>query len=693
MKTFHNDEPVVYTISNFIDDKTCDHFISIARNKLKQALVSSNDKGYVSRGRTGKNCWLPHSYDSTTKKIAELIANEVGLPVKNAESYQVIYYGPTEEYRNHTDSWDHDLSEKARRCLRFGGQRMITALCYLNTVEEGGHTRFTKLDINSSAEKGKLLVFHNVFKGTNKKHPMSEHAGTPVLKGEKWAFNLWFREDDFKKIVYNPPAPDPTPSTTSATLPPQLKMSSFQKSEETGSLALYDNILTVSDVARFNSVLTFDKSTDRKTCQWLKNADYPEISNKFATLFGTDIAHLENMCFVQYPANYIHNCHHDAFATNIPNSKVFSERQGQRLKTITGFLNDGVMYSFRKLNRDLTPTAGAVITYDNVFPGTIVRDDRVEKRITNTTNQPVVIFHVFWRERTRDTNFRPPPPGLTIPPITINSDGKAQLVQPVNNQVNNQTISNTDKEDYGMTLKVAYAGFQKGNISKGGYKSLTFSNIRTPWEDVTQTALDMLKMRDDNFGLLQKERLTDTYNFDEFTPVIINNAVIPDAAKRIAHYYKNAIDNNLIPFGDRQSKRFKTRNDPIARLLQYEILPLVERFTKQKLMPTYTYLSCYIKDADLPAHTDNPECLTTVSYMLDKPEGTSWPIYFDPTKQPTKHKGRYSEPYFPPNEKCIACDCQPGGFMAFDGTDHLHYRLPLEHDYYYLLLLHYKPRD
>jgi hypothetical protein len=530
---------------------------------------------------------------------------------------------------------------------------------------------------------------------------MSEHAGTPVIKGEKWAFNLWFREDDFKKIVYNPPITSPAPvnmnnNSQKMPMPTMMQMpnikENFQNSKQSGSLAQYDDFLKISDVSRFISILSFDKNANKKTTQWVKNADYPELAMKFANLFGTDMAHLENMCFVQYPPNYIHNCHHDAFQTNIPNSKVFSERQGQRLKTITGFLDDGIEYSFRQLNQQLKPKAGSIIAYDNVIPGTIVRDDRVEKRITNTSNNNVVIFHIFFRERTRDCGYRPPPAGLTIPPITLNSDGKPQM-----QKIDQSNLTNASKivnnEDYGMTLKVAYAGFEKGNISKSGYKSLTFSNIRTPWEDVTQTAVDMLKMRDDNFGLLQKERLTDNYNFDEFTPVIINNAVIPDAAKRIAHYYKNAIDNNLIPFGDRQSKRFKTRNDPVARLLQYEILPLVERFTKQKLMPTYTYLSCYIKDADLPAHTDNPDCLTTVSYMLDKPEGTSWPIYFDPTKQPTKHKGRYKEPYYPPHEKCIPCDCSPGGFMAFDGTDHLHYRLPLEHDYYYLLLLHYKPRD
>ena len=41
---------------------------------------------------------------------------------------------------------------------------------------------------------GKLLVFSNVYENTNKRHENSEHAGMPVIEGEKWAFNLWLRE-------------------------------------------------------------------------------------------------------------------------------------------------------------------------------------------------------------------------------------------------------------------------------------------------------------------------------------------------------------------------------------------------------------------------------------------------------------------------------------------------------------------
>ena len=125
----------------------------------------------------------------------------------------------------------------------------------------------------------------------------------------------------------------------------------------------------------------------------------------------------------------------------------------------------------------------------------------------------------------------------------------------------------------------------------------------------------------------------------------------------------------------------------MSRFLHYELLPLIEKITNKKLKPTYTYLSAYVKDADLPAHTDRPDCEYTVSFVVDKPENSYWNIYVHRTKQPIKHKGRYD--FTPPLEECEAVDCCSGGLMMFQGTDHIHFREKLDFDYYNILLLHY----
>ena len=62
--------------------------------------------------------------------------------------------------------------------------------------------QFTKLNKDVYPEKGKLLVFHNVYENTINKHFLSEHAGMPVIKGEKYIFNLWFRECSKLRLYY-----------------------------------------------------------------------------------------------------------------------------------------------------------------------------------------------------------------------------------------------------------------------------------------------------------------------------------------------------------------------------------------------------------------------------------------------------------------------------------------------------------
>ena len=42
--------------------------------------------------------------------------------------------------------------------------------------------------------KGDVVVFNNCIEGTTEINPDSLHAGSPVISGEKWAVNLWFRE-------------------------------------------------------------------------------------------------------------------------------------------------------------------------------------------------------------------------------------------------------------------------------------------------------------------------------------------------------------------------------------------------------------------------------------------------------------------------------------------------------------------
>jgi len=211
-----NDEPLVCVFENFLSDSDAEHMIAAAGPKLKQALVSAEKSGVTSAGRSGGNCWIPHGYDAVIEKLSLRIAEIVGIGLEYAESLQVIHYSESEQYAPHYDAWDK-ASERGQRCMAESGQRMVTCLLYLNDVEEGGGTSFPNLDMEVRAKKGRMVLFHNCHEGNTVRHPDSLHGGMPVLKGEKWACNFWFRELDYQasETVPTKPADAAAPSKDS----------------------------------------------------------------------------------------------------------------------------------------------------------------------------------------------------------------------------------------------------------------------------------------------------------------------------------------------------------------------------------------------------------------------------------------------------------------------------------------------
>ena len=188
-------DPLVGVRNYVLSPIECAYLIELAKPHVKRAGVVL-DEGYkASEGRTGSNHWLKYDEDDVVQSIGKRIADIVGLPLANAESMQIIHYGPEQEYRPHFDAFNLSLP-RGQRAAKWGGQRLVTALVYLNKVAAGGATQFPKLGITVPATPGRMVIFHNTTHDISGPHPLSLHAGMPVEAGEKWAFNMWFRLQD-----------------------------------------------------------------------------------------------------------------------------------------------------------------------------------------------------------------------------------------------------------------------------------------------------------------------------------------------------------------------------------------------------------------------------------------------------------------------------------------------------------------
>ena len=192
--TLFSSDPIIYVVDDFISEDECQEFINCSKGKLQPATVVGLDNEQKLKDRTNEFAWLEHHANESIHEVSKRLSILVQMPIRNAEMFQVVHYESGTEYKPHFDSFDQS-TELGKKYWEPGGQRMITALIYLNDVEDGGATYFPELNISINPKKGNVLVFHNTISETTNINPRSLHAGMPVTSGEKWAANLWFREN------------------------------------------------------------------------------------------------------------------------------------------------------------------------------------------------------------------------------------------------------------------------------------------------------------------------------------------------------------------------------------------------------------------------------------------------------------------------------------------------------------------
>lgn len=174
-------------LDNFISEKDCNELIQFVlnSNKLEDAKIGEsqfNDK-YV---RNNRVAWFAKSDHIIMNKINEKLEKLTKLKKNHFENFQFANYRKNEYYRfHHDESPDNDyLSIES-------SPRIYTALIYLNSDFEGGHTQFKHLNLSIKPKTGRLLLFDNLNKDKNKLHILSEHRGQPLISGNKWIINIW----------------------------------------------------------------------------------------------------------------------------------------------------------------------------------------------------------------------------------------------------------------------------------------------------------------------------------------------------------------------------------------------------------------------------------------------------------------------------------------------------------------------
>jgi len=187
MRLFGN-EVFSYSIhKNILDDVECRSLIS-EFTKFKIAETLSDDSKY----RKAKIA-VYESESDILKRVREIISIKTNTNITHQETpVSFVKYERGDEYKEHYDSFG-DLKDFPNI---ESGDRVKTAILYLNDNYTGGETEFPLEGLKIKLSAGDLLVWDNLNKDGSITRK-SLHSGLPVIEGTKYIIVVWIREREF----------------------------------------------------------------------------------------------------------------------------------------------------------------------------------------------------------------------------------------------------------------------------------------------------------------------------------------------------------------------------------------------------------------------------------------------------------------------------------------------------------------
>ena len=183
------DKAEIFAIGEFLDPAECSRLMQMIDRVAKPSELFDKE-AYAAGFRTSYSGNFDAS-DSFVRSVSRRIDDLLGVNPKTGETIQGQRYLPGQEFKPHND-WFYTDQDYWKGERKRGGQRSWTAMAFLNLVEEGGETHFTEVGVKIEPKPGVLLVWNNANPdGSPNEDTM--HAGTPVIRGEKYVITKWYR--------------------------------------------------------------------------------------------------------------------------------------------------------------------------------------------------------------------------------------------------------------------------------------------------------------------------------------------------------------------------------------------------------------------------------------------------------------------------------------------------------------------
>lgn len=179
----------IYTLDDFMSPNECAKLKALIGHHLRPSTLSHDPKD--DSFRTSQTADLCNLKSPVSIAIDAKICRTLGIRAEYSEGIQAQRYDVGQQFKPHWDFFIPD-SDVYRRVCGVRGNRTWTFMVYLNDVEAGGATRFTRLDHAVQPKAGMALFWNNLnLDGSINEATM--HCGEPVVRGHKVIITKWFR--------------------------------------------------------------------------------------------------------------------------------------------------------------------------------------------------------------------------------------------------------------------------------------------------------------------------------------------------------------------------------------------------------------------------------------------------------------------------------------------------------------------
>lgn len=187
--------PRILVFERFASPEVCDWILGRSEGRLAPARVNDSEQGGKRENRMRTNTVTGFGIaetDLVVTLVRARIAEAAKARANTLEAVNVLHYDPGQQFEPHYDFIAPEVPHFARELATLG-QRVATALLYLNEGYEGGETDFPELGYRYKGGKGDLMLFYNVLPSGEPDRRMV-HAGTAPTSGEKWILSQWIRD-------------------------------------------------------------------------------------------------------------------------------------------------------------------------------------------------------------------------------------------------------------------------------------------------------------------------------------------------------------------------------------------------------------------------------------------------------------------------------------------------------------------